>query len=159
MNSRYLILVLRIVALGALLSSGAWAQAVPGQGEIVFVCKHGNVKSLMATSYFNRLAVARGLPYKASARGSEVDTPEVPRGIATKLKSEGFDVSTFSASSVTAADLGAAKRVILIEVSLPTEPAGKVEHWDDVPPASTEYAAASAALKTHIEKLLDQLQP
>ena len=149
------------VAAVALVASSGSAQTNAGTGEILFVCQHGNVKSLMAASYFNRLAAERGLPYRASARGSEVDTPKVPAAIATQLQEEGFDVRTFSAQPATAADVQAAKHIVLIETSLPgdadADAAAKVERWDDVPPASVHYPAASAALKAHVEKLLDQL--
>ena len=149
-----------IAALGLLLGSWAWAQADAQAGEVLFVCKHGNVKSLMAASYFNRLAMERGLPYRASSRGSDVDTPEVPTAIAGELRDEGFDVSAFRARSATADDVRAAKHIVLIETSLPgasDAAAAKVERWDDVPPASVHYPAASAALKARVEKLLDQL--
>jgi protein-tyrosine-phosphatase len=127
---------------------------------VLFVCQHGNVKSLMAASYFNRLAAERGLPYRASARGSAVEAPEVPTGIAAKLKAEGFDVSTFRAEPVSRADVTHAERVVLIETSLPDVAAAassKVERWDDVPAASVDYPAASQALQARIERLLDQL--
>lgn len=128
--------------------------------DVLFVCQHGNVKSLMAASYFNRRATERGLPYRAAARGSNVDTPEVPTAIAAKLRAEGFDVSTFRAKPASGPDVQAAKHIVLIETSLPASAdagAAKVENWNDVPPASVDYSAASAALKAHVEKLLDEL--
>jgi len=33
----------------------------------------------------------------------------------------------------------------------------KIEQWNDVPPASVDYAAARDSLKSHIKKLVDQL--
>jgi arsenate reductase len=160
MRTRDLLSAALIAVLALVLGSSAWAQTNAHASDVLFVCQHGNVKSLMAASYFNRRASERGLPYRASARGSDVDTPDVPTAIATKLREEGFDVSTFRAVPATAADIRAAKRIVLIETSLPgasdAEPA-KVERWDNVPPASVDYLAASAALKGRIEKLLDQL--
>jgi hypothetical protein len=38
-------------------------------------------------------------------------------------------------------------------------PQSKIQEWNDVPPASTNYAAASATLKAHIRKLIEQLSP
>jgi hypothetical protein len=32
--------------------------------QVLFVCEHGNVKSLMAVSYFNQLAHERRLPFR-----------------------------------------------------------------------------------------------
>lgn len=45
--------------------------AAAGEGspqQVVFVCEHGNVKSLMAASYFNQLAAQRGLRWRAVSR-------------------------------------------------------------------------------------------
>jgi arsenate reductase (thioredoxin) len=33
----------------------------------------------------------------------------------------------------------------------------KIEQWNDVPPASVDYAAARDSLKSHIKKLVEQL--
>src|SRR5438067_2384523 len=37
---------------------------------IVFVCEHGAAKSVIATAYFNKLAAERGLPHRATFRGT-----------------------------------------------------------------------------------------
>lgn len=160
METSKLLAATLMVAFVMLVGSHVWAQTSTQQGDVLFVCQHGNVKSLMAASYFNRLAAERGLPYRASARGAAVEAPEVPTGIATKLKAEGFDVSAFRATPVSKADVTRAQRVILIETSLPdvsNEASAKVERWDDVPAASVDYPAASQVLQAHIEQLLDQL--
>jgi hypothetical protein len=47
--------------------------------QVLFVCEHGNVKSLMATSYFNQMAQERGLAFRAVSRGSAPDSTTVPR--------------------------------------------------------------------------------
>jgi arsenate reductase (thioredoxin) len=143
-----------------LLGSPVWAQTDMRDGDVLFVCKHGNVKSLMAASYFNRLAAERGLPYRAAARGSDVDAAEVPTEISTRLAAEGFKVGAFRAMPPSAADVERAERIILIETALPDRQAdvgSKIERWDDVPPASVDYSAARDALRAHVERLLDQL--
>jgi hypothetical protein len=38
--------------------------------RVVFVCEHGSVKSLIASTYFNQRAKARGLAFAAVARGA-----------------------------------------------------------------------------------------
>jgi arsenate reductase (thioredoxin) len=128
--------------------------------QILFVCEHGNVKSLMAASYFNRLAIQRGLPYRAVSRGTAPDSTTVPPAIAASLKSEGFDVATFHPVAVSMNDVSASRRVILINTALPQSaqvPIAAIEQWTDVPPASVDYPAASAALRKHIESLIDDL--
>ena len=128
--------------------------------QILFVCEHGNVKSLMAASYFNEIARSRGLPYRAISRGSAPNSDSVPTAIVADLRDEGFDVSSFRPIAVGANDVSASERVVLINTALPTplrvdgiEP----EQWNDVPPASVDYAAASAALRTHVSRLIDDL--
>ncbi len=40
---------------------------------IVFVCEHGAAKSVIAATYFNKLANEKGLNLKAIARGTHPD--------------------------------------------------------------------------------------
>jgi arsenate reductase len=134
--------------------------ASPAESQVLFVCEHGNVKSLMAASYFNRLAIQRGLPYHAISRGTAPNSTTVPPPIAAGLQGEGFDVTAFHPAAVAAADVSASRRVILINTALPEKAnlAGSApEQWTDVPAASVDYAAASAALKKHVEALIDDL--
>ena len=100
--------------------------------QVLFVCEHGTVKSVMAASYFNQVVAKRRLPFRA-----------VSRGIA----------------AVTTTDLSQAARVVVIGADLPTteDTSDKVERWDDVPAASVDYAAARDSLKAHIEELLQRL--
>jgi hypothetical protein len=49
------------------------------------------------------------------------------------------------------------EQIVAISTELPRSveaPAAKVEHWNDVPAASANYAAARASLKAHVEQLL-----
>jgi protein-tyrosine-phosphatase len=128
--------------------------------QVLFVCEHGNVKSLMAASYFNRLAQERGLRFRGVSRGSAPDSTTVPAPIVAGLRAEGFDVSAFHPVAVSAADVTASHRVITISTALPAnaEVAGAaIESWTDVPAASVNYNAASDSLKRHVQKLVDEL--
>jgi arsenate reductase (thioredoxin) len=123
------------------------------------VCEHGSVKSLMAASQFNRRAKERGLPFRAESRGVEPDAA-VPARIAEALTRDGFDVSNFVPTRVTAEELTHARRVVAIGVDLTAiapAAASTASRWDDVPPASVDYAAARASMEKHIELLLDEL--
>ena len=146
-----------IAAILAIVCSITLAADNPAR-RVVFVCEHGNVKSLMAASYFNQLAAQRGLPFNAVSRGVALDSTTVPKPIAAGLRADGIDVSHFHPSKVASADLVDAARVIAIGTQIPTK-AGEqlIERWDDVPPASTSYDAARSALKAHVAELLDQL--
>lgn len=153
-----------IVGFAALWASHALAATaetaeIPS-AKILFVCEHGNVKSLMAVSYFNRIAQERHLPYIAVSRGSEPDSTTVPSAIIAGLRVDGFDVTDFHPTKLTAADVDTAKRVVTIGVPLPASTGGKLSAlaWDDVPPASTDFMASSAALKAHVNELIEQLK-
>ena len=128
--------------------------------QILFVCEHGNVKSLMAASYFNQLAQERGLPVRAVARGSAPNSTTVPPAIVRGLRGDGFDVSAFHPSAVSASDVSASQLVITIGTALPldTQTAQlKLEQWNDVPPASVDYGGSRDSLKSHIKDLVEQL--
>jgi len=127
---------------------------------VVFVCQHGNVKSLMAASYFNQMAEHRGLTVRAVARGSAPNSDTVPAPIAQKLQGDGFEVSGIHPSAVNASDVSGSQLVVTIGTTLPGDaqaPASKLEAWNDVPPADADYGATRSSLKSHIDKLLDQL--
>ena len=151
-----------VPTLAAAIVACATPQPAPAQAveQVLFVCEHGSVKSLMATTYFNELASKRQLPYRAVSRGVSPDSTSVPPKIASALDAEGFDVSGFHPSAVNATDVKASKRVIAIGTALPnaaTPDSSTVEEWNDVPAASVDYAAARAALKAHVEDLIERM--
>ncbi|MCU1224151.1 MAG: protein tyrosine phosphatase [Edaphobacter sp.] len=130
--------------------------------EVLFVCEHGNVKSLMAASYFNQLAQERGLPYRAIARGTAPNSTTVPLAIIQGLGGDGFDVSLFHPSAVKVSDVSASQHVITIGTTLPEDAQAaaqaKMERWSDVPAASDDYSAARAAIKRHVDSLVASLE-
>jgi arsenate reductase (thioredoxin) len=137
-------------------SSPQRAKAAPAQ--VLFVCEHGNVKSLMAMTYFNEVVQARKLPYRAISRGSAPDSDTVPPPIVAGLGADGFDVSGFHPAAIAVQDLGAAHHVVLIGIELPIGTSVATETWADVPAASVDFAAARNSIKTHISQLVDQLE-
>jgi arsenate reductase (thioredoxin) len=141
--------------------SAAIPRADKKHAQVLFVCEHGNVKSLMATEYFNELAQARDLPYRATSRGVALDSDTVPSPIIAAMRTDGFDVSGFRPAAVTSADLAASSHVVLIGTAIPATVSGTTpesETWTDVPPASVNYAAARDSLKAHIKSLIEQLE-
>jgi arsenate reductase (thioredoxin) len=157
--------LIRIVALSTFVltlgCSVSKSHAPTHDSQVLFVCEHGNVKSLMAASYFNQLARERRLPFQAVSRGSAPDSTTVPPAIIQGLRVDGFDVSSFHPSAVRASDVSASQLVITIGTTLPTDARGapqlKIEEWNDVPPASVDYYTARDSLKSHIKKLVEQL--
>ena len=157
--------LIRIIAIPVVALSLAYSipksYAQNHDAQVLFVCEHGNVKSLMAASYFNKLARERRLPFHAVSRGTAPDSTTVPPAIVQGLRSDGFDVSSFHPSAVSASDVSESQRVITIGTTLPSNArAGaqtKIEQWNDIPPASGDYGAARDSLKSHIKKLVEEL--
>lgn len=90
--------------------------------EVVFVSEHGSAKSVLAATYFNRLAELHGLAAHACSRGTAPD-PEVPGGVTEGLAAEGLVPCTLTPTELTPRDLGNADRVVTFdrtEVSAPT---------------------------------------
>jgi protein-tyrosine-phosphatase len=135
--------------------------AILAAASVVFVCEHGNVKSLIAMQWFNRLAAQRQLSVRAISRGLTPENP-VPPPIRARLKDDGFDVSRFEARPLTPGDLEGATRLVVIGADVPpwARRAGlPVETWTDIPPASESYAASRDALKERMAALLAKLAP
>src|SRR5215468_116815 len=84
---------------------GAFATSCPAaenaSTQVLFVCEHGNVKSLMAASYFNERAAQRQLPFRAISRGSASNSTSVPDAIRSGLHTDGFDVGNFRPAAVS----------------------------------------------------------
>lgn len=150
-----------LVAVVAVLTVDATRAAEPPPiRQVLFVCEHGNVKSLMAATYFNELARSRGLPFRAVSRRLAPDSNTVPEFVKAPLAAEGFDVSTFRPQRLTAGDISASARVIAIGTELPadaTSAATQSEQWNDVPAASTDFANSRASIRAHVLALLDRL--
>jgi arsenate reductase len=154
-----------LVLIGAILASaGVCQSAAPPQRQptapVVFVCEHGNVKSLIAASLFEQVAKKRGLPFRAVSRGLSPES-SVPPKIADALRSDGVEIASFKPQPLTPRDVSTASQVIAIGVDISSfvhEDQVSTELWSDVPPASIDYAASRAVLLRHIDVLLDKLQ-
>src|SRR5215831_8723013 len=113
-----------------LLGASAGAQTAQSQPEvtkstIVFVCEHGAAKSVIAAAYFNRLAVEKGLPYRAVSRGTKPDDAVAP-GVRNGLAADGLDVTGWRPKAVTDDDVRQAGRVVSLATDLPaTKPFAK----------------------------------
>lgn len=132
------------------------AALVGGVVTVVFVCQHGNVKSLVAREWFNRMAAEQGVAARAVSRGVTPETP-VPPAIALRLSRDGFDVAGFAPRALAPADASGAARVVFIGVEPPAwmGPAPKnVESWEGIPPATERYEASRDALRERIGALL-----
>jgi len=135
-------------------------KAVALSATVVFVCEHGNVKSLIASEWFNKMARERGLAVRAVSRGVRPETP-VPPAIAERLRLDGIDVRAFAPRALAPGDLEGAPRVVMIGVEPPVwvgRAGVRVDRWDGIPPATERYQASRDALRSRIEALIDSLK-
>jgi protein-tyrosine-phosphatase len=126
--------------------------------QVVFVCEHGSVKSVMASEWFNLRARERRVAIRAVSRGVTPDDAIPPR-VAENLRQDGFAVAGFKPKRLEKADLAAAVRVVAIGVESPLfrETTVPVEEWNEVPAASTEYERSRDAIRGRVEALLQKL--
>jgi protein-tyrosine-phosphatase len=125
---------------------------------ILFLCPHNAAKSVLAAAYFDRLARERGLDYQAASAGTSPDAAPSPAVVAM-LRDEGIDVAGHRPRRLTAEDLASAHMVISLgcDVDDLAEGNAPVDRWDDVPPASRDLAASRAAIKRHLDALVNEL--
>jgi len=125
--------------------------------SVLFVCLHGAAKSVLAAADLERLAAQRGLAITADAAGTEPD-PEIAPGVVAALRAEGVDLGQRRPRRVSAADTARVDRVVTFGCELgeamPT--AVPVERWDDVPAVSENLPLARAAIRRHLDRLLDE---
>ena len=128
-------------------------------GTVLFLCPHNAAKSVMAAASFDRMARERGLGWRAASAGTEPDDRPSPAVVAA-LREDGIDVSGHRPRLVRREDLAAARRVISRGCDLGdlVPPAVRVEHWDDVPPASRDLGAAQEAIRRHLAALVAEIE-
>jgi len=154
--------IARFVLLGVLLLPNISATAqhtdTPHVRRVVFVCEHGSVKSLVAASYFNRAATARGLPFDAIARGTRPERT-VPRIVQTGLSEAGLNVSQYVPQKFVASDLSGASLVVSFDQDIEATVDGKVRHlkWDNLPGVLADYPRGRDAIVQRVNALIDAL--
>jgi len=123
---------------------------------VVFVCEHGAAKSVLAAAYFNQFVKERGLNLHAVARGTHPENHLSPQAI-KGLSEDGLTPMESVPQKLTDADIRSAQRVVTF-CELPTEYHGQaiVEHWDNIPPVSENYAQARNAIAERIRQMLDR---
>lgn len=125
--------------------------------EVLFVCEHGSVKSLLAKLLFEQAAAREGLTIRAVSRATAPDA-EVPEWMRAALKQDGFDIDTWRPVAVSAADVGSARQVVTFDVTLQAEGDAEIERWDGLPAVSKDYAAGRDAIAARIEELVRELK-
>jgi arsenate reductase (thioredoxin) len=145
-----------IVALTALALQSV-AQPTSTSPTIVFVCEHGAGKSVIATAYFNKLAAERGLPYRATFRGTSPQDDLSARAVAG-LKEDGIPVPSGKPAVITDGDVANATHIFAIGCTVPDRArlSGKADDWSDVPD-DKGYDPMRDAIVEHVKELLDRL--
>jgi arsenate reductase len=128
------------------------------QPAVVFVCEHGAAKSVIATAYFNKLARDRGLPYRATFRGTD---PQAGLSVSALkgLREDGIEIPSGKPTAISSSDVERATHMFAIGCTLPAaaKRSGKASDWTDVPDGQG-YAAMRDAIVRHVTTLLDDLQ-
>src|SRR5262249_15510165 len=124
---------------------------------VVFVCEHGAGKSVIATAYFNKLAAERGLPFRATFRGTSPQENLSVRAV-EGLKADGLAIPTGKPSAISDSDVAGATHIFAIGCTLPEKAraSGKAGDWSDVPD-DQGYGPMRDAIVRHVKTLLDQL--
>jgi protein-tyrosine-phosphatase len=125
---------------------------------VVFVCEHGAAKSVIATAYFNKLARERGLPYRATFRGTDPQA-ELSVSALKGLREDGIEIPEGKPTAIAPTDVERATHVFAIGCTLPSSAttSGKAASWSDVPDGEG-YARTRDAIVKHVTALLDELQ-
>jgi len=147
-------MILRLLMIASL----AMAQrAAPAEPTVVFVCEHGAAKSVIATTYFNKIAAERGLHARAVYRGVNPQA-ELSVSALKGLREDGLTVPDQKPSPITQADIDTATVMFAIGCTLPSSAraSGRADTWDDVP-EDKGYGATRDAIKGHVERLIDEL--
>ena len=125
---------------------------------ILFMCPHGAAKSVMAMTYFQKLADEKGLEITADAAGPFPDDVTNPKTVAL-MTEEGFDLSKHIPRKVTAEDISQADRVVSLGCELGDLPNtdSAIQQWDDVPLPSQGIDASWGKIKSKVEDLILEL--
>ena len=129
-----------------------------GAHGVLFVCRHGAAKSVLAAAELERIAAERGLGIKAGAGGIEPDA-EIAPAVLSLLPDKAGRLRAQQPHRVAAAEVRAAWLTVTFnvdEAELPSRPA-RVVTWDDVPPVSERPADARDVIDRHILELLESL--
>jgi arsenate reductase len=147
------VMIIRLLVLACALAT----QAATSGPAVVFVCEHGAAKSVIATAYFNKLAAERGLPFRATFRGT---TPQENLSVRAVegLKADGLSIPSGKPTAIGDNDISGATHIFAIGCTLPDKAraSGKAAEWSDVPD-DQGYGPMRDAIVRHVKTLLDQL--
>jgi arsenate reductase (thioredoxin) len=124
---------------------------------IVFVCEHGSAKSVIAATYFNKLAKEKNIPWQAVARGTNPDAVISPK---TKklLEEDTLLDNAFIPQRLSQQDVDEAKRVFLFyELPKDIKDENKIQYWRDINAVNDDFRKLRDDIVTRITPLIDSL--
>jgi arsenate reductase (thioredoxin) len=126
--------------------------------KIIFVCHHGAAKSVIAASYFNKLAKERNLNYVAEFRGTDPDSAVAP-GAKEGLAKDNVVVPDAKPQKLTISDTANAERIILF-TPVPADITNSIksENWSAIQNIDGDYESRKNAIVKKINELLDMLE-
>jgi arsenate reductase len=126
--------------------------------KVIFVCEHGAAKSVIAASYFNKLAKERNLDYIAECRGTSPDSVVSLKTQEGLTKDNVYDTTT-RPTKLQISDTTNAERIILFTPLPPYLNTNiKTENWSDIENVDAAYAKRRDAILKKINILLDSLE-
>ena len=126
--------------------------------KIIFICEHGAGKSVVAASYFNKLARERNLDYVAECRGTNPDSIVSLKTQEGLTNDNVYDADT-KPTKLQISDTTNAERIILFTTAPPgLNTKVKIENWSDVENIDAEYQKRRDAIIQKINTLLDSLE-
>ena len=143
-----------LLALGIGSSQTPAAKTAP---TVLFMCPHGAAKSLMASTYFQKLVKERGLNVRVDSAGTEPD-PQLSKGVVAHLQKSGYTIPIDKPRAATAADMSSADIIISMGCDLSKLPAprGVVKNWT-VPDFSADFAIAEQSIRDQVTRLVEEL--
>jgi hypothetical protein len=159
--------ILAAIVIAAAHGQNPTAKPVNNNETIVFVCQRGSAKSVVAARFFNRIAIAQGLPLRAVARGIDPEAA-IPQSMREPIRSDRFEIGPDE--KPVALNLGETKGAFVVVCignpslgcNLPPEQsaaARRVVQWMDVPDVSAGYEAARDKILSHFKELMAVIQP
>jgi arsenate reductase (thioredoxin) len=142
----------------AILAISSLLRADEPPKSVLFVCEHGAAKSVMAASFFNRMAEEQKLNFLAICRGTSPDA-EVSAGVVAYLKKEGIAVAISKPQALAKEDADAAVAIVAFcEIPRDLAEPSKVVSWAEIPWNSSDYEKAKAFMLSHIAALIAELK-
>lgn len=158
MRLRYCRVALALLPLTSL-GLGAQQATVRPAPQVLFVCEHGTVKSLLAKLLFDEYAAQVGLQMQAVSRGTRADSA-VPPWMQARLATDHLALGSWRPQSLAPQDLATASLVVSFDIppaATATAHAPRAR-WDGLPSVSTQYADGRDSIKARVRQLVDSLK-